>query len=304
MNTAITIRFLTPYVSSITRDQDFVHSPLPLDGALAHAAYWEALVAGEVAASPTGSQADPVIMRDYVTPILDTVFKTVPLGHPDLLNDHRIGEQVYAVSSGFPHVDGQMYIRQGARLISTASGNAMAPAFETQPIRKRVPLDRLRSLDLELVSERGVLRTSRPETGKGVLKSIDNRVMTWRVYEYVWLADLLGQQGQEQLAALLKILKFQGMGKKRTAGFGRLLDYEIFPLAEAYPHFRIERRLFAKEGQNLLLLRPLPYDAIMLAPGRVVMTNLVVESGCGYRPPYWSDRRVVVREGTHFRFLN
>ncbi len=42
----------------------------------------------------------------------------------------------------------------------------------------------------------------------------------------------------------------------------------------------------------------------MLAPGRVVMTNLMVESGCGYRPPYWSDRRVVVREGTIFRFLN
>jgi hypothetical protein len=28
-----------------------------------------------------------------------------------------------------------------------------------------------------------------------------------------------------------------------------------------------------------------------------------VESGCGYLPPYWSDRRVVVREGTIFRFL-
>jgi hypothetical protein len=298
MNTAITIRFLTPYVSSITRDQDFVHSPLPLDGALAHAAYWEALVAGQVADSPTGGQADPVLMRDHVTPILNAVFGQVALG--DLLGDSTITEQVYAVSSGFPSVEGQVYVKRGARWINVDSGDVLAPDYEVQPIRKRVALDRLPSLGLELVGERGRLLTSEPETGKGVLKAIDNRVTTWQVYEYVWLAEV---HERDRLEALLQVLQYQGMGKKRTAGFGKVLGFEIRPLSEAFPHLEIEHRLFVKWDRDLVLLRPLPYDAIMLAPGRVVMTNLMVESGCGYLPPYWSDRRVVVREGTIFRFL-
>jgi hypothetical protein len=298
MNSTITIRFLTPYVSSITRDQDFVHSPLPLDGALAHAAYWEALVAGRVTDSPTGGQADPGLMQDHVTPVLNAIFAQISLG--DLLDDSTITEQVYAVSSGFPLVEGRFYAKRGARWVSPDSGEVLTPDHEVQPIRKRVALDRLSSLGLGLVGERGRPLTGEPETGKGVLKAIDNRIITWQVYEYVWFADV---RDQDRLVSLLEVLKYQGMGKKRTAGFGKMLGYEIKPLQEVFPNLEIERRLFVKWNGDLVLLRPLPYDTIMAAPPRVVMTNLMVESGCGYRPPYWSDRRVVVREGTIFRFL-
>ena len=299
MNTAITIRFLTPYVSSITRDQDFVHSPLPLDGAVAHAAYWKALVAGRVADSPTGGQADPALMRDHVTPVLDAVFGRVSLG--SLLGDSTITEQVYAVSSGFPLVKDRLFVKRGARWLDLDSGDPLTLDYEVQPIRKRVTLDRLSSLGLALVGERGRPLTSEPETGKGVLKAIDNRITTWQVYEYVWLADV---RDRGRLEALLEVLKYQGMGKKRTAGFGKVVGYAIEDLGKRFPSLRVERRLFLDYQGQHILLRPLPYDAIMLAPGRVVMTNLMVESGCGYRPPYWSDRRVVVREGTIFRFLN
>jgi len=299
MNTAITIRFLTPYVSSITRDQDFVHSPLPLDGAVAHAAYWEALVAGRVADSPTGGRADPALMRDHVTPVLDAVFGRVSLG--SLLGDSTITEQVYAVSSGFPLVKDRLFVKRGARWLDLDSGDPLTLDYEVQPIRKRVTLDRLSSLGLALVGERGRPLTSEPETGKGVLKAIDNRITTWQVYEYVWLADV---RDRDRLEALLEVLKYQGMGKKRTAGFGKVVGYAIEDLDKRFPSLRVERRLFLDHQGQHVLLRPLPYDAIMLAPGRVVMTNLMVESGCGYRPPYWSDRRVVVREGTIFRFLN
>ena len=299
MNTAITIRFLTPYVSSITRDQDFVHSPLPLDGAVAHAAYWEALVAGRVADSPTGGRADPALMRDHVTPVLDAVFGRVSLG--SLLGDSTITEQVYAVSSGFPLVKDRLFVKRGARWLDLDSGDPLTLDYEVQPIRKRVTLDRLSSLGLALVGERGRPLTSEPETGKGVLKAIDNRITTWQVYEYVWLADV---RDRDRLEALLEVLKYQGMGKKRTAGFGKVVGYAIEDLDKRFPSLQVERRLFLDHQGQHVLLRPLPYDAIMLAPGRVVMTNLMVESGCGYRPPYWSDRRVVVREGTIFRFLN
>jgi hypothetical protein len=299
MNTAVTIRFLTPYVSSITRDQDFVHSPLPLDGALAHAAYWEALVTGRVADSPTGSRADPALMEDHVTPLLDGILGQVSLA--DLLGDSTITERVYAVSSGFPVVEGQVFVKRGARWMNPDSGDMLPLDYEVQPIRKRVTLDRLPSMGLELVGERGRPLTGEPDTGKGVLKAINNRITAWQIYEYVWLAEV---RDPDRIDALLSVLQYQGMGKKRTAGFGKVLGYEIKPLNEAFPDLEIERRLFMKWDGDLVLLRPVPYDAIMLAPGRVVMTNLLVESGCGYRPPYWSDRRVIVREGTIFRFLN
>ncbi len=298
MNSAIIIRFLTPYISSITRDQDFVHSPLPLDGALAHAAYWEAVVAERVTDSPTGGHADPALMRDHVIPVLDNIFTQVSLG--DLLDDNTITEQVYVVSSGFPLVKGQLYIKRGARWLGLDSGDLLSLDYEVQPIRKRVMLDRLSLLDLTLVGERGRPRTGEPETGKGVLKAIDNRITTWQVYEYVWLAEV---RNHDRLEALLAVLKHQGMGKKRTAGFGKVFDYKVERLDQVFPELKIEHHLFMEWDDDLVLLRPLPYDMIITAPSKVVMTNLVVESGCGYRPPYWSDRRVVVREGTIFRFL-
>jgi hypothetical protein len=301
MNSAIVIRFLTPYVSSITRDQDYVHSPMPLDGALAHAAYWQALVAGHVTDSPTGGQADPVLMRKYVTPVLDATLASVSLGDAALLDDGSISEWVYAISSGFPIVENQLYIKYGARWIDFDGGTMLAPAYEVQPIRKRVPVDRVSALDLTWVGERGKPLTREPETGKGVLKAIDNRITTWQVYEYVWFAEILDES---RLKQLLDVLKYQGMGKKRSAGFGKVLDYGVYPLSTTFPGLTIKRRLFLDRQSELVLLRPLPYDAIMLAQSRVVMTNLVVESGCGFRPPYWSDRCVVAREGTIFRFLS
>jgi hypothetical protein len=301
MNSVILIRFLTPYVSSITRDQDYVHSPLPLDGALAHAAYWQALMEGRIGESPTGGRADPALMQDYVAPVLDAVLAQVSLGQQDLLNDGTITERVYAVSSGLPLVGGRLYLKRGARWLDLDTGDVLTPDYEVQPIRKRVTLDRLSALDLTLVGERGKPLTGEVETGKGVLKAIDNRVTTWQVYEYAWLANV---QDRGRLEALLQVLKYQGMGKKRTAGFGKILDYEIHDLPSRFPSLRIERHLFVNYQGETILIRPLPYDAIMLTPSRVVMTNLMVESGCGFRPPYWSDRRVVVREGTIFRFLD
>ena len=246
--------------------------------------------------------SDPALMRDHVPPVLDAVFGRVSLG--SLLGDSTITEQVYAVSSGFPLVKDRLFVKRGARWLDLDSGDPLTLDYEVQPIRKRVTLDRLSSLGLALVGERGRPLTSEPETGKGVLKAIDNRITTWQVYEYVWLAEV---RDRDRLEALLEVLKYQGMGKKRTAGFGKILgDPEIKNLEERFPSLkqRIKRRLFLDDQGQHILLRPLPYDAIMLAPGRVVMTNLMVESGCGYRPPYWSDRRVVVREGTIFRFLN
>lgn len=302
MNHAITLHFLTPYICSITRDQDFVHSPLPLDGALAHAAYWRALVAGHIDDSPTTGKADPALMADHVTPLLDETLERVALGDGDLLNDASIDEWVYAISSGFPVVDGRLYVKRGARWLPLDDTEPpWVPDREVQPIRKRVDVTRLSSLDITRVGKRGQPRASEPETGKGDLKAIDNRLVTWQVYEYVWLAAV---KDQARLCELLDVLKFQnGLGKKRTAGFGKILDYEVKPLDTVSPNLQIEKELFVDWDGSLVLLRPLPYDAVMLAPRRVVMTNLVVESGCGYRPPYWSDRRVVVREGTIFRFL-
>jgi hypothetical protein len=304
MNTVITIHFLTPYISSITRDQDYVHSPLPLDGALAHAAYWQALVAGHIADSPTGPRADPTLMAEHITPVLDSIFEQVSLG--ELLGDHVIQEKVYSISSGFPIVGNQLYHKYGARWLSLDSRQPLIVDYETQPLRKRVPVDRISSLDLSWVGERGG-SVGEPETGKGTLKAIDNRILAWQIYEYAWLAQVRDTAARDRLQALLRILYFQGMGKKRTAGFGKIFGEPLITdLNTAFPELagQIRENIFLERDDQLVLLRPLPYDAIMLAPGRVVMTNLIVESGCGYRPPYWNDRRVVVREGTIFRFLN
>ena len=103
-----------------------------------------------------------------------------------------------------------------------------------------------------------------------------------------------------RLQELLEILKFQGMGKKRSAGFGKMVDCRLEP----FGGLTVDRQVFAQYDGQTILLRPLPYDAINRAAQKVVMTNLMVEFGCETRPPYWSDRRVVVREGTVFRFFN
>lgn len=295
MNRAIHITFLTPYLSSLTRDQDYLHVPLPLDGALAHAAYWRALVAGDISWSPTGNQADPTIMAAHVRPELDTVLDSVSLGDNDLLHDSTLTERLYRISSGFPVHQGQFYIKYGARWLRLDTNIDFTPEFEQQPIRKRIDRHRFDYLDLELVTERG-RPEAKVEWGKGAVKPIDNRITAWRVYHYVWLAEV---RDEARLRQLLEVLKFQGMGKKHTAGFGKIHSYDIQPLPAGV---NIEQKLFLERNGELILLRPLPYDAIMSASRRIVMTNLVIESGCGYQPPYWDKRRVVVREGTLFKF--
>ncbi len=295
MNKAIHITFLTPYVSALTRDQDYLHVPLPLDGALAYAAYWRALVTGDIPWSATGNRADPDIMNTYVRPELEAVLGAVSLGDRDLLDDSTVTERIYCLSSGFPIYQGQLYIKYGARWVQPDTGVNFIPELELQPIRKRIDRNRFNYLDLDLVTERG-RSNARVEWGKGVVKPIDNRIAAWRVYHYVWFAEI---QDESRLRQLLDVLKFQGMGKKHTAGFGKIRDYDIRPLP---PGITIEQKLFLKLNDELILLRPLPYDAIMSASRRIVMTNLVIESGCGYQPPYWDKRRVVVREGTLFKF--
>jgi hypothetical protein len=201
-------------------------------------------------------------------------------------------------------VDGQIYIKRGAGWLcpNDSYGEPLTPDREVQPIRKRVDITRQSSLEITRVGKRGKPLASEPETGKGVLKAIDNRLITWQVYEYIWLAAV---RDEALLRELLGVLKFQkGLGKKRTAGFGQLFDYDVEPVDTLSLGLPIKKRLFVNWDGDLVLLRPLPYDAVMLAPRRVVMTNLVVESGCGYHPPYWNARRVVVREGTIFRFLS
>ena len=301
MNKAIHITFLTPYVSSIARDQAYLHVPLPLDGALAHAAYWRALVTGSIPWSPTGNRADPMIMNTCVRPELDATLGSVHLGHGDLLRDGTVTDRVYRVSSGFPVHNGRLYIKYGARWVRPDSDANFIPELERQPIRKRVDRNRLAYLDIDLVTARG-RPGARVEWGKGAVKPIDNSITTWRVYHYVWFAQV---RDEARLKKLLKVLKFQGMGKKRSAGFGKVAGYWIEEIENALPPgVTIKQKLFLSRGGKLILLRPLPYDAIMSASRRrIVMTNLVVESGCGYQPPYWSDRRVVVREGTIFKFL-
>lgn len=294
MNTAIHVSFATPYISSITRDQYYVHSPMPLDGAIAAAIYWEA-TADNQAMIPTLGQGDHESMNRVVYPELGRIFKAVTVG--DILSVDNLTDQVFLVSSGFPVHGGEAYIRRGAQYIGLVSGRSLAPEYVTQPIRRRVYPQRLALLNVDVVTKSGEVSREGIDTSRGGLKGIDNKMITWAIFEMVWFAHVLDRG---RLRELLEILKFQGMGKKRSAGFGKVVDYRLEP----FEGLTIEREVFASQGGQIVLLRPLPYDAVRRTADRVVMTNLMVEYGCGSRPPYWSDRRVVVREGTIFRFLN
>jgi hypothetical protein len=294
MNTAIYLSFATPYISSITRDQYYVHSPMPLDGAIAYAIYWERVASGETM-TPTGGQANRELMEQAVYPELRRVFAATTVGN--ILGDLTLTDEVFVVSSGFPVHEDETYIKQGARYIGLASDQPLALQYDTQPIRRRVYPQRLTTLGIEVVTRRGKVSKEGIDTSRGGLKGIDNRLTAWTIFEYVWFAEVLNE---ERLRELLEIFKLQGMGKKRSAGFGKMVGYRLEP----FGGFSVDRQVFARRDGQTILLRPLPYDAVNRAAQKVVMTNLMVEFGCGTRPPYWSDRRVVVREGTIFRFLN
>jgi len=294
MNRAIHIFFATPYLSSITRDQFYVHSPMPLDGAIAYAIYWQA-VALRGQQTPTRGRADTVLMEGIVYPELRRVFGSDALGA--ILSDSALTEEIFFVSSGFPVHEGQPFIKHGARYVALKTGEVLQLEYETQPIRKRVDPQKLTSLGIQAVTKRGYVSKEGIDTSRGPLKAIDSKITTWRIFEYVWFAQV---NDESLLRELLEVLKFQGMGKKRSAGFGQVVDYDIRPIPN---ELSLNRQVFAERDGQMVLLRPLPYDAIMRSQSKLVMTNLMVEFGCGYRPPYWSDRGVVVREGTMFRFL-
>lgn len=293
MDTAIYLSFATPYISSITRDQYYIHSPMPLDGAIAYAIYWEAVAGGEVM-TPTGGQANHELMERVVYPELRRVFAATTVGN--ILGDLTLTDEVFVVSSGFPVHEGEIFIKQGARYVGLASGETPDLQYDTQPLRRRVYPQRLTALGIEVVTRRGRVSKEGIDTSRGGLKGIDNKLTAWTIFEYVWFAQVLDEA---RLRELLEILKLQGMGKKRSAGFGKMVDYCL----ESFDVLTLERQVFAQHDGQSVLLRPLPYDTINRAAQKIVMTNLMVEFGCGTRPPYWSDRRVVVREGTIFRFL-
>jgi hypothetical protein len=132
MNTAIYLSFATPYISSITRDQYYVHSPMPLDGAIAYAIYWETVAGGE-AMTPTGGQANHELMEQMVYPELRRVFAATTVG--SILGDLTLTDEVFVISSGFPVHEGETYIKQGARYIGLASGQppALAVRYPAHP---------------------------------------------------------------------------------------------------------------------------------------------------------------------------
>jgi len=293
MNTAISLSFATPYISSITRDQHYVHSPMPLDGAIAHAIYWEQVAGGEEM-TPTGGRANGELMERAVYPKLRRVFAATTVG--SILSDPNLTDEVFVVSSGFPVRGGEPYIKEGAGYIGLTSRQPLALEYDTQPIRRRVYPQRLTTLGIEVLTKRGRVSRTGIDTSRGGLKAIDNKLTAWSIFEYLWFAEVLDER---RLRQLLDILKFQGMGKKRSAGFGKVISYRLEPV----DGLTVERQVFAKRDGRIILLRPLPYDAINRAAQKVVMTDLMVEFGCATRPPYWSDRRVVIREGTIFRFL-
>jgi hypothetical protein len=293
MNSTIHISFATPYISSITRDQFYVHSPMPLDGAIAHAIYWEAVAGGENW-TPTGGQADQDIMERIVYPELRRVFASTTVG--TVLGDLTLTDELFLVSSGFPVKEGEPYLKEGARYVGLTSRQPLEFRYDTQPIRRRVYPQRLMTLGIDVITKRGKVSKEGIDTSRGGLKGIDNKLTTWAIFEHVWFAKV---QDEAKLRELLDVLKFQGMGKKRSAGFGRVVDYRLEPIKG----ISLERQVFARMDDRTVLLRPLPYEAVNSAGPDIVMTNLMVEFGCGIRPPYWSDRRVVVREGTMFTFL-
>jgi hypothetical protein len=266
---------------------------MPLDGPVSYAIYWETSAHNEEVTLTRGSTDDDLMERT-VYPELRRVFATTTVGQ--ILGDLVSTDEVFVVSSGFPVLDGETYVKQGATYVGLDSGQPLRLKYETQPIRRRVYPERLSELNIDVLTKTGRVSEEGIDTSRGGLKGIDNKLTAWAIFEYVWFADVLDDA---RLKELLEILKFQGMGKKRTAGFGRMVDCQLEPV----PGLSIERSVFADLDDQMTLLRPLPYDEINRAAQRVVMTNLMIEFGCGTRPPYWSERRVVVREGTIFGFL-
>ena len=302
MNTAIWISFATPYISSITRDESFVHSPMPLDGALAYAAYWRYAMESDLRdVAPTDGKIGDDLLARVIYPELDKIFEKITVG--EILGDPKVTDDVYLVSSGFPMRDNRVYFKIGARYLDWQTGEQLKFEYDVQPIRRRVIPSRLTMLDITPITITGKTPNEGIDTSRGGLKAIDNRITTWAIFDYVWYAEVK-ENGTPLLRELLDVLRFQGMGKKRSAGFGKIADYRILKQDEwdAGWKFGEDRWMFLKHNGQSVLMRPLPYHAITQSQKQVALTNLMIEYGCGSKPPYWNSREVIVREGTTFNF--
>jgi hypothetical protein len=305
MNTAIYIRFATPYLNSITRDDSYVHSLNPLDGATAYALYWRLAGQRNLNYPQTEERLVDPALKDDILAQLRQIFVEQELGHNSILDNGR-PERIFLVSSGFPiDQNGTLYLRIGARyaplpevLNNQPARTAFLPRRVVQPLRKRVDPMRLVVSDVQPIQKRGGPMSKDIETSKAGLKSIDSRIVTWEVFEYVWFAELVSG-AKPLLKEALDLLKFQGMGKKHSAGFGKVIDYEI-DLPLPFPNDKVARRIFWNNGPETILMRPIPYSAT--TGQRIVLTNQLLEFSGGTQPPYWSERQTVIREGTIFAF--
>ncbi len=301
MNTAICISFATPYLSSITRDESYVHSPMPLDGALAYAAYWRYLWEhGFSDVAPTNGKISDDLLQDVIYPELDQIFEKTSVG--EILGDETVTDEIYLVSSGFPIMDGEVYFKVGAQYLHLPD-EQLRLEYEVQPIRRRVIPSRLTVLGIAPITVTGIVPSEGIDTSRGGLKGIDNRITTWKIFEYVWYAEV---RQENRLYELLDVLRFQGMGKKRSAGFGKIADYRVLKRGEWDEGLEFQEDsqhfVFLKHKAQSILMRPLSYRAILRSTAKVALTNLMIEYGCGAKPPYWNSREVIVREGTTFNF--
>jgi len=308
MNAAIYIRFATPYLNSITRDDVYVHSLNPLDGAIAYALFWRLAIANNQGGFETEGIIGDSALSGIITEELEKIFVKRELGDANILDNGR-KENVFIVSSGFPvSKEGVVYVRVGARYerladvlsLGQSTSASLQPRRVVQPLRKRVDPMRLVISEIQPLQKHGKPMTKDIETGKAGLKSIDSRIVTWEIFEYVWFANLT-TGGKSLLADALDLLKFQGMGKKRSAGFGKVIDYSICDKNLPFRDDQITNEIFWnwRDGQKILM-RPIPFVA---TTGKAfVLTNQILEFSGGTLPPYWNERQTVIREGTIFDF--
>jgi hypothetical protein len=277
---------------------------MPLDGALAYAAYWQHLADdGARELAPTDGKLGDDLLNRVIYPHLDRILAKTNVG--EIMGDGKVGSDIYVMSSGFPMRQGNTYFKIGARYLHPPTGEQLTVEYDVQPIRRRVDPSRLAVLGIDPITLTGKIPSDGIDNSRGGLKAIDNRITAWAVFDYVWYADVR-QNAEPLLHELLGILRVQGMGKKRSVGFGKIVDYRIlkrtdWPAGMEFDEDAVHRVFLKYAGQSILM-RPLSYRAVTQSSRPVALTNLMIEYGCGSMPPYWNSREVVVREGTTFNF--
>jgi len=141
-----------------------------------------------------------------------------------------------------------------------------------------------------------------PSSQSGPYKAVDYLVKVYTP-NLMWVSVVEGIS-KEKLEKLLSILKKFGIGKKRNMGWGDLLDYNIYPLAQnSRNSITPEHIIHAQNGQQKFLetWRPLSPEKIAeLIKGsqRIVRRGKLslLDSKIGYgaeKPPYWRKYLVV-----------